>query len=161
MFLDGDIVFPASSLRKLVHAVKNGVDVALNKYNGNLARKKVHSVILSKYALNNILSPPHLKGSSLTAIPHALSRRALKEIGAENLAVPPKALAIAARKGLKIKGVHYFEVGRTNPRKRRGPNDPLKDLIVGDHLEAIHYVLEHTDHRGGMTDLGRRREMVK
>ncbi|WP_246321299.1 glycosyltransferase family 2 protein [Paenibacillus germinis] len=161
LFLDGDIVFSTNSLKRLVHAVKNGVDVALNKYNGTLARKNVHSVVLSKYALNNMLSLPHLKGASLTTIPHALSRKALEKIGAENLTVPPKAQTIAANKGLVIKGVHYFEVGKTNPRKRRGPNDPLKDLIIGDHLEAIQHLLDKTDPRGGMTDLDRNRKMVK
>lgn len=161
LFLDGDIVFSSTSLKRLVHAVKNGVDVALNKYNGTLAGKDVHSVVLSKYALNNMLSLPDLKGASLTAIPHALSRKALEKIGAENLAVPPKAQAIAANKGLVIKGVHFFEVGRTNPRKRKGPNDPLKNLIIGDHLEAIQHLLDKTDRRGGMTDLDRNRKMVK
>ncbi|NOU71816.1 glycosyltransferase [Paenibacillus sp. LMG 31458] len=161
LFLDGDIIFTASSMKRLVRAVKNGVDVALNKYNGSLEKKKVHSVVLAKYTLNHILSLQHLKGASLTAIPHALSRRAVMKIGAENLAVPPKAQAIAANEGLMIEAVHYFDVGKTNPRKRRGPKDPLKELIIGDHLEAIRYVLDKTDQRDGMTDTGRLRELVK
>jgi glycosyltransferase involved in cell wall biosynthesis len=161
LFLDGDIIFSTSSLKSLVHAVKDGVDVALNKYNGYLKKKKVHSVVLAKYALNHILSLNHLKGASLTAIPHALNRKALNKIGAENLSVPPKAMAIAADNGLVIKAVHYFDVGKKNRRRYRGRNDPLKNLIIGDHLEAIRYVLDKTDQRGGKTDTVRKREMVE
>jgi glycosyltransferase involved in cell wall biosynthesis len=162
LFMDGDIVIPASKLRTFIRAVEQGADVALNKYLGATRRKHLHSVELSKRALNTVLFRPDLRSASMTTIPHALSRKALKSIGAENLSVPPKAQAIAAYKGLNIQAVQYVEVGKSNPRKRKQfRKDPLERLIVGDHLEAIHWYIEKTDHRGNRSDLNRMREMVR
>ncbi len=160
LFVDGDFVIPAHKLRPLVHAVEHGqTDIALNRYLGPLYKRKVHSVVLAKHALNAALSQSHLQGMSMTTIPHAISRNALQQIGVENLAVPPKAQAIALQKGLRLAGVHYIDVGNPN-RRRRIRNNPLEGLIVGDHLEAIHWMLKNTDRRGRFTDLNRARGMV-
>ncbi len=163
LFLDGDVVIPAKHLVPLVRAVEAGADVALNKYIGPVNRKKVHSVILAKHALNMMLSRPDLKGVSLTTIPHAMSRKAISMIGVEHLTVPPLAHSIAIHKGLKVVDAHYIEVGRTNPikRKKRSGKDPLESLIVGDHLEAVHWLASHTNERGNFTDLGRDRKRVR
>jgi glycosyltransferase involved in cell wall biosynthesis len=161
LFTDGDIVIPAAKLRPFVKGVVGGLDVALNRYAGPVNRKKVHSVVLAKHALNALLRQPQLKGYSLTAIPHALSRKALEQIGPENLAVPPKAQAIAVSKGLKIRDVAHVDVGKPNPRKRRGPRDYVANLIVGDHLEAIHTLLETKRDAGIPPVLDRIREVMK
>lgn len=159
LFIDGDIVIPAGKLRPFVAAIERGADIALNSYSGVVSKTKVHSVVLSKHALNILLSRPRLKGASLTAIPHAMSRRAVDEIGGELLSVPPKAQAAALLAGLNMLAVSYVEVGKSNPKKRKG-TDPLTNLIVGDHLEAVHYLLKRSDKRGGRPDLGRNRELV-
>lgn len=148
LFTDADIVIPATQLRTFVDAVAEGTDVALNRYNGPIRRKKAHRVVVSKYALNSILSLPHLQGASQTAIPHAMSKKAIGKIGARNLSVPPKAQAIAVLEGLKVDAVCYVDVGKTNPGKK-GRTHPLGELIIGDHLEAIHYVLGRMGPRGG------------
>jgi hypothetical protein len=81
----------------------------------------------------------------MTTVPHTISRKALRVIGAENLAVPPLAQTIAAQKGLKIKAVHFIHVGKRNPIRRISKGvDPLGDVIVGDHLEAIHWLIQNT-----------------
>jgi glycosyltransferase involved in cell wall biosynthesis len=163
LFTDGDIVIPTKDLAQLVKAVENGVDVALNKYRGPTRKKNVHPVVLAKHALNSALLRSDLRGASMTTIPHALSRRALDLIGAENLVVPPKALAVAVEKGLAVKDVHYINVGRKNPRRRKRKNglDPLQGLIIGDHLEAIHWLIHETNIRGNKSDLTRRRDAVR
>jgi glycosyltransferase involved in cell wall biosynthesis len=163
LFTDGDIVIRAKDMARLVKAVENGVDVALNKYMGPTRRNNVHPVVLSKHALNCALLRSDLGGASMTTIPHALSRRALNLIGANNLVVPPMALAIAVEKGLMIRDVHFIDVGRKNPRRRRKRNsqDPLQELIVGDHLEAIHWLIHETNTRGNKTDLTRVRDTVR
>ncbi|MVO97950.1 glycosyltransferase family 2 protein [Paenibacillus lutrae] len=143
LFTDGDIVIPAGKLAAFIHAVESGVDVAMNTYIGPSKRSAVHRVILAKHALTAFMQRPDLSGTSLTTIPHALSRRALDAIGTEVLAVPPKALAAAVRSGLLVKAVEYVAVGAKNPLRRKGAGrDPVGDLIVGDHLEALHYWLE-------------------
>lgn len=162
LFTDGDIVIPAKDMMPLVKAVENGVDIALNSYLGPTDKMSVHGVVLAKHALNIALSRPELKGASMTTVPHALSRRAIAEIGWEQLAVPPKAQAIGICKGLDVRAVHYIEVGRTNPKRRRRPgHDPLEGLIVGDHLEALDWYIRATDERGSKPDLTRAREIVR
>lgn len=164
LFTDGDIVIPGTVLRSFVEAVQNGADVALNDYSGSVSGKRVHSVVLAKYALNAVLGKHELKGVSLTAIPHALSRRAAETIGVEHLAVPPLAYAIAASRGLALKPVRYVEVGRTNPsrkgRRKKG-KDPLERLIIGDHLEAIGWLLEQSGPRAGHPEQERRRDVIR
>lgn len=162
LFIDGDIVIPTRQLIPFVQAIKNGVDVALNSYSGPIGKKKVHSVVLSKHVLNEVLFRPDLAGASLTTIPHALSRHALESIGIDNLAVPPKAHAIAVHKGLHVKPVYFVNVGKPNPiRRTLYKKDPLESLIVGDHLEALNWLFQGTNERGNRTDLTRLRDIVR
>ncbi|MFD0694213.1 glycosyltransferase family 2 protein [Paenibacillus sp. GCM10027628] len=161
LFTDADIVISARDLKPFIRAIERGVDVALNSYTGHVHTDRVHPVVLAKHALNLALARPDLRGSSMTTIPHAISRKALERIEAQNLSVPPLAQTIAIRKGLDLKKVHEVDVGRVNPRKRRGFKvDPLRNLIVGDHLEAIEWLLNETNERGQQTDLSRDRSFV-
>lgn len=162
LFTDADIVIPTRLLTPFIKSIENGVDVALNRYTGIVNTKRIHSVVLAKHALNVVLHRSDLTGTSMTTIPHAISRKALQTIGTEWLAVPPKALAIAVWLGLNVQGATYVDVGRSNPRKRKWKKvDPLKALIIGDHLEAISWVIDNTNERGGYTDSIRMRDMVK
>ncbi|RXZ81234.1 glycosyltransferase [Paenibacillaceae bacterium] len=163
LFIDGDMVIQAKDLRQFTDPVEAGeTDIALNNYSGPTSTLDVHSVVLAKHVLNAMLNRPDLEGTSLTAIPHALSKEALDVIGADCLAVPPLAQARAAVNGLRIKAVHHVPVGRLNaPRIRRERSNSLKSLIVGDHLEAIHWLTNHTDVRGGLGDGGRKRLMLR
>ncbi|OAB39015.1 glycosyl transferase [Paenibacillus macquariensis subsp. defensor] len=162
LFIDGDMVISSSQLEPFVKAVLSGVDVALNDYRGPIHHIPVHRVILSKHALNVMLGRADLKGSSLTTVPHAISRGALKEIGAESLAIPPLAQTIAVSKGLKVKRVHSIQVGKLNPRRVKKNNvDPLEAMITGDHLEAINWLLKQNGPRAGYSDLERKRDKVR
>ena len=162
LFTDADIVIPYQKLKPFVHAVEAGADVALNRYNGKTKTANAHAVVVAKHALNAALRRPDLTGSSLTTIPHALSRRMVETVGAEALSVPPLALTVAVWKGLTVLRAGYVEVGRSNPRRRRHrKEDPLKKLIVGDHLEALGWMMEQSNERGGFTDLIRKRDRVR
>ncbi|MBD2860859.1 glycosyltransferase family 2 protein [Paenibacillus oceani] len=164
LFTDGDIVIPAKDLMPLIKAVENGVDIALNSYMGPTGKRNVHGVVLAKHAMNIALSRPDLRGASMTTIPHALSRRALETIGFEELAVPPKAQAVGICRGLDVRAVHYIDVGRPNPIRRRRQktgSDPLEQLIIGDHLEAMDWYIRSTNERGNLPDLMRVREIVR
>jgi glycosyltransferase involved in cell wall biosynthesis len=161
LFMDGDFVITAKDLKPFIIAVEKGIDVALNGYSGVTGIHKAHSVVLAKHALNASLARPDLQGASMTTIPHAISRRALQVIEARNLSVPPLAHAIAIEKGLNVHKAHIVQVGRKNPRKRKNFKvDPLKNLIIGDHLEAINWLFAATNERGNMTDLTRDRSLV-
>lgn len=160
LFTDSDMVIPSGELRPFVQAVQSGVDVALNDYTGPIDRQPVHRVILAKYTLNSMLGRSDLRGASMTAVPHALSRRALETIGASELSIPPKAQAAAVNRGLRVEAVYRVEVGRLNPGRIPG-GDPLEMLVLGDHLEALEAVIAERGIRGGYHDGGRRRSVVR
>lgn len=160
LFTDSDMVIPSGELRPFVQAVQSGIDVALNDYTGPIDRQPVHRVILAKYTLNSMLGRSDLRGASMTAVPHALSRRALETIGASELSIPPKAQAAAVNRGLRVEAVYRVEVGRLNPGRIAG-GDPLEMLVLGDHLEALEAVMAERGVRGGYHDGGRRRSVVR
>lgn len=149
LFIDADMVIPAARLRAFADAVAQGTDVALNDYSGPRSKAVVHNVILAKHALNALLGRSDLAGASMTAVPHAISRRALSAIGAEALAVPPLAMTKALDAGLNVKRVRHIDVGTLNrPRKKRERTGSLEPLIIGDHLEAIGWWLKRGNATG-------------
>ncbi|AIQ60652.1 glycosyltransferase family 2 protein [Paenibacillus borealis] len=162
LFIDGDFVLTASQLRPFVAAVSQGTDVALNDYSGPVRHEFPHPVVLSKHVLNIMLGRPDLKGCSLTAVPHALSRRALVTLGSGLLSRPPLAHAQAVLEGLHVKAVHKVAVGRLNAvRPKQAGTDPLREVILADHLDAAGLVLQRRGERAGFIDGNRRREMVR
>ncbi|WP_256759864.1 glycosyltransferase family A protein [Cohnella sp. WQ 127256] len=162
LFIDADMVISATKLKAFVHAIAQGTDIALNDYSGPVNKRIVHGVVLAKHTLNTLLGRPDLKGSSMTAIPHAISRKALSVVGSQALAVPPMAHTMAIREGLKVERVIPINVGLLNPvRTKRERKNSLEPLIVGDHLEAIQWWLSKTDFRGGYDDGVRQRWVVR
>lgn len=160
LFTDGDLVIAAEQLYPFVAAIERGADIALNQYQGRVQTDRAHPVIVSKRTLNALLRRPDLGTSSMTTVPHAMSRRALERIGCDALAVPPKAQAMALAGGLRVEQAGLVEVGKMNPKRRKAP-DPVGPLVVGDHLEALHWLLVQNSARASLTDLGRRREKVR
>lgn len=162
LFTDGDLVIPSSDLRPFVTAVSGGADIVLNDYSGPVRKLSPHPVVLSKHALNILLGRPDLKGCSMTAVPHAISRRALEVIGSDLLSRPPMAHAKAVLSGMRVVAAHKVHVGKLNAvRRKENGKDPLQQLVTADHLEAVSLLLEHRGHRAGFGDGARRREMVR
>jgi glycosyltransferase involved in cell wall biosynthesis len=151
LFIDADMVIPCAALKAFVAEVERGADVALNDYSGPVNRAVVHGVVLAKHALNAFMGRADLKGTSLTAVPHALSRRAIDMIGTDALAIPPLAHSMAIRSGLNVRRSLRVDVGKLNrARRTRERTRSLEPLIVGDHLEAIQWWLDASDFGGGM-----------
>jgi hypothetical protein len=162
LFTDGDLMLSSSELRPFVVAVSNGVDVALNDYSGPVRRSRPHPVVLSKHVLNIILQRPDLKGCSMTAVPHALSRKAFQVLGSDLLSRPPVAHVHAVMEGLRVEPVHIVPVGKINAvRRKKAGKDPLQQLVIADHLEAMVLLHKRRGPRAGFTDGIRRREMVR
>ncbi|MET3208429.1 UNVERIFIED_CONTAM: hypothetical protein ABIC26_001365 [Paenibacillus sp. PvR008] len=145
LFVDGDLPIPAADLLPFLNAVDQGTDVALNDLSRHLPPYfRQDSVTRCKGFLNRVLRRPDLGASSLTAVPHALSRRSLELLGPAMLAVPPKAHAMAVLHGMKVTAVHAIDVIGTN-RKRSfnmGKGNVMEQLIVGDHAEALAAVFQ-------------------
>lgn len=161
LFIDGDMVVRAEQLKPFVERVQLGADIVLNRYDGPVHRQHIHDVVLAKHVLNAALHRPDLRGWSLCTVPHAMSRRAAMLIGLDKLAVPPLAHAAAVYGGLRVISAPTVPVGKLNPsRSRRANGDPTGRLMLGDHLEALAWLLARTGPRGNRHDFNRRREEV-
>jgi hypothetical protein len=163
LFLDGDFPIYAEHLVPFIAAVDRGMDVALNDispYIGLFAHRDPVTVV--KEMLNRSLGRSDLGANSLTAVPHALSRKALETIGCANLMVPPKAQAIAIRKGLNVGCAMSVDVISKNKvrDKNSGRNNPVSHLIIGDHVEALGLLLQAEGPRLSAEDRIRRRSML-
>ncbi|WP_019422460.1 glycosyltransferase family 2 protein [Paenibacillus sp. OSY-SE] len=145
LFVDGDFAIPAEELGAFVWAVHTGVDVALNDIGPFLHNfDKQDGITHCKQWLNRSLGRDDLYANSMTAIPHALSRKALDTIGFQALSVPPKAQALAMARGLNVQSVHTVDV--INKNRVRDTNvgavNPVAALILGDHLEALRALMD-------------------
>jgi hypothetical protein len=161
LFLDGDFVVPAEKLVSFIMAVERGADIALNDltpYSGVFRIRD--EVTMVKEFLNRSLGRSDLGINSLTAVPHALSRRAIEVIGPSRLAIPPLAQAAAIRSGLRV--MLSTSVNVYGPNRVRASNtglrNPVARLIIGDHLEALHGVMETQGIRLGFQDNIRKRQ---
>ncbi|WP_342415320.1 glycosyltransferase [Paenibacillus sp. FSL R10-2782] len=158
LFLDGDIVIPCVRLKPFIQAIHAGADLALNDYHGPVDRTSVHPVVEAKHVLNILSNRADLGGASMTGIPHAISRKTLNKIGLKSLEKPPLFQAMTITSGLRVVTVRGIAVGKVNAtRKKINGRDPLVDVVVQDHLDAIAWLTSHLGTRAGYTDLKRKR----
>lgn len=155
LFVDADIPVAAEQLLPFIEAVAGGTDMVLNNlssYMGNFSGRD--EVMMMKEFVNRSVNRPDLTVNSLTAVPHALSRKAIEAIGAAQLAVPPKAQAIALRYGLKVGTASMVDVIRHNRLRpgNVGMGNHVARLIVGDHLEALEWMMKAGNARLQYTD---------
>lgn len=158
LFTDGDLCVAAADLAAFLIAVDQGEDVALNDLSPYLPPfSKQDEVTRCKAFLNLALGRPDLKANSLTAVPNALSRRALRTLGNAALIVPPKAQALALARGLKAGAPISVDVIRKNRIRtsNSGTGNAVAQMIVGDHLEALGEVMKTEGVRLRFTTLGR------
>ena len=160
LFVDGDIVIAAEKLVPFVRVIDQGGSLALNNispYLGTLSDWDPVTVV--KAFVNRTLGRGDLAANSLTAVPHALSRSAVDKIGYSSLAVPPLAQAQMIRAGLQVSApasVDVISLNRLRPTNQ-GLGNPVENLIVGDHLEALASVMELSGERIDYPDLMRER----
>ncbi|WP_229106411.1 glycosyltransferase family 2 protein [Paenibacillus sp. 1001270B_150601_E10] len=143
LFVDSDIPIPAEQLAALLWSITQGVDVALNNLSPLLPPfAKQDSISHCKQWLNACLGRSDLEANSLTAVPHALSRKAIDTIGIEALCVPPRAQALALLHGLRTEAPTTIDVITHNQVRQTntGTNNQVAQLILGDHLEALHTI---------------------
>lgn len=144
LFLDGDMAIPAPQLATFALAVDSGIDVALNDLDGFLPPFEASDdVTRCKLYLNAVLGRSDLGVSSMTAVPHALSRRALERIGYRELMVPPKAQALSIMGKLRVEKAGTVNVIKHNRLRKgnTGAGNAMEQLIAGDHAEALKAVL--------------------
>lgn len=163
LFMDGDIPISAEQLLPFMAAIDRGTDVALNNIYPYLDEfSKWDSVSIVKQFLNRSIGRPDLGVNSLTAVPHALSRRALTEVGTDALMIPPKAQLMAIMKGLKVEApwsVDVISLNRVN-EYNAGKHNPVAEMIIGDHVEALGLAQELLGDRMAFSDKIRKRHYI-
>lgn len=76
LFIDGDFVISSTDLSPFVHAVQQGVDLALNDLEHYLTyRFPLHIVTACKYGVNLACNRKDLGVGSTTAVPHAFGKK--------------------------------------------------------------------------------------
>ncbi|UOY91799.1 glycosyltransferase [Ectobacillus sp. JY-23] len=165
LFIDSDFPVSSEDLLPFLCAVENGVDVALNDLQHLLdVFHPIDPVSAGKYFVNMAAKRPDLWNNSLTAVPHAMHRRVIEAIGYDALTIPPLAQVKAMLKGYKVEAVHYVDVLKPNRiRPEHGISNgriPAFERIFGDQMEALAYLLEQTNERGGFTDGERARDLL-
>ncbi|HEX7057446.1 MAG TPA: glycosyltransferase [Bacilli bacterium] len=160
LFLDGDFIVEAKRLIPFIRAIGRGADAALNNispYIGTFANRD--AVTRVKEFMNRSLRRPDLGPNSLTAVPHALSRKAVEKIGVANLSVPPKAHAMILLNGLNVRLPCSIDVLTRNKHRQLnvGEGNPVAELIVGDYLEALSWAFQSRGTRLSFPDMLRKR----
>lgn len=158
LFVDGDLPVQAEELAPFLLAVDLGTDMALNDIMPFLPPfPQQDEVTRSKMLLNLLLGRPDLQANSLTAVPHALSRKLIDAIGTPTLAVPPKAQALAIARGFEVTAPSAVNVLRKNRIRagNTGAGNAVAKLIVGDHIEALETVMQMKGIRLDTTRLSR------
>jgi glycosyltransferase involved in cell wall biosynthesis len=140
LFVDGDFVIPAEKLAPFLSAVEQGADVALNDISPFIGKfSQWDDVSRIKLFMNHVIGHPEWRANSMTAVPHALSRRAIRVIGVNALCVPPLALAECAAAGLIIRIAGRVNVTSNNRIRtyNTGSGNRVARMIIGDHVEAL------------------------
>lgn len=163
LFLDGDFVVQAEDLVPFIHDIDQGSDLALNNISPYLPSfSKWDSVTVMKRFLNLSLNRSDLNANSLTAVPHAIARNALLQIGISELMIPPKAQANAILSGLRITAPKSINVVSFNKIRKhnKGRDNPVARMIVGDHVEALQYAMQSKGKRIVFPDTIRQRKFL-
>ncbi|MUG86570.1 glycosyltransferase [Paenibacillus timonensis] len=158
LFTDGDLCVGAEDLAAFLIAIDQGMDLALNDLSPYLPPfSQQDEVTRCKAFLNLALGRPDLKANSLTAVPNALSRRALQTVGTAALIVPPKAQALALARGLKAGAPISVDVIRKNRIRtsNSGTGNAVAQMIIGDHMEALGEVMKTEGVRLRFATIGR------
>ncbi|HDR7433037.1 MULTISPECIES: glycosyltransferase family 2 protein [Bacillus] len=167
LFVDGDFAIPAKKLVPFLRAIEDGSDMALNDLQCLLdIFHPADPISMGKYFVNLVAKRPDLWNNSLTAVPHAIHKKVIEKIGYDSLIIPPLAQMKAILEGFSITTVEFVDVIKTNrvrPEQHEFVNGRISafDRIFGDQLEAIAYLLQYTDERGGFTDGDRDREIIQ
>ncbi|WP_075620409.1 glycosyltransferase family 2 protein [Paenisporosarcina indica] len=155
LFMDTKFLINFKEIRSLILCVENKkADLALSTFS-DTPQPGVINFESVEYILNIISNRRDLLCSSLYNVPFAISREALKIIGADSLAVPPLAKMNAIKKGLVIE---VFNHSKNNLNKL---NEKEESLIMEEFLQSTSSWLNSYGRRSGYTNLGRRFDVLE
>ncbi|ADY22234.1 glycosyltransferase [Bacillus paranthracis] len=153
LFIDGDFLIPSSDLLPFVQSIQNGADLALNKLEHYYMYRLPYTIVTAcKYAVNLACNRKDLGMGSTTAVPHAFSRKCIDTIGFDSLLSPTLSQVKTILAGFHVQNVHSVDVDKLNrvrPEKhfsKEGCLSLATQQIIGDHIEAISYLIEQKEY---------------
>lgn len=166
LFLDADMSIGVDLLLPFIYEAEKGEDLVLNPISPLLPPADRRDMVSHvKQFLNICTGRKDLQVDSLTAVPHALTRRAIEQIGTSMLAVPPVAYARAIQTGLRITRsplpVNVIAMNRVRQQQNVGSGNQVEQLIIGDHLEALFVLMEQASPRLQFPDDMRQRHYIQ
>jgi glycosyltransferase involved in cell wall biosynthesis len=155
LFVDAECVIAAGQLQAFVHKIESGWDIVLNKH---FSVSLKHEESMAKRLLNDMLGKPELKYSSLVDAPFAINKRALRTIGADQLAAPVISHAKAILDGMTVTLCDSVDMKAIHEKTGRKNKDRAQ--MLADHMEAIAMLVSRRGERGGFTDFDRCRNLL-
>ncbi|MEF7654655.1 glycosyltransferase [Bacillus sp. ZJS3] len=153
LFIDGDFLISSYDLLPFVQSIQNGTDLALNKLDYYYMYRLPYSIVTAcKYAVNLACNRKDLGMGSTIAVPHAFSRKCIHTIGFDSLLSPTLSQVKTILAGFHVQNVHSVDVDKMNrvrPEKhfsKEGCLSLATQQIIGDHIEAISYLIEQKEY---------------
>ncbi|AJH75237.1 glycosyl transferase 2 family protein [Bacillus cereus ATCC 4342] len=153
LFIDGDFLISSCDLLPFVQSIQNGTDLALNKLDYYYMYRLPYSIVTAcKYAINLACNRKDLGMGSTIAVPHAFSRKCIHTIGFDSLLSPTLSQVKTILAGFHVQNVHSVDVDKMNrvrPEKHFSEEGFLSlatQQIIGDHIEAISYLIEQKEY---------------
>jgi glycosyltransferase involved in cell wall biosynthesis len=160
LFLDGDIPIPSAKLAEFIQPIITGeADVVLN----NLDKLLIETKPLSPYMvwcqiLNEMWTYRDRNIDTLLSYPNAISRKVLNSIGVESLSNPLVSQMKIIEKGYKISRGNVTD---SIPLDKIRPFHEIEQNEFNNYLEVLHEWLHKKGTRGGLTNGGKRLDIVE
>lgn len=164
LFLGEDRYYPNAGLQRFLFPLRYGqVDVMLSREaaRGRVAQcpKPVHSLSL---LFNELYGRMDLLEASLIDTPHAMTRAALRRLGAERLAHPADAHRELVKSGVSLRAMPLAPDRDIMPFQPQLAGTWLSELSVWEQAVIAEHaaVCARLPWRGGLGDGGRRRDLA-
>lgn len=159
LFLDGSQIIEAKDIKIFLQKTQKNMGIVLSNKKYLLDSYNPSDFIsIGQYFINMAVLRPDLFNNSLYYEPYAFHRNILDKIGMESISNPALMLSKAILSGVDVKV--ELQNKKMNSKQITNQESLLTESILGDQVEAMKYLLEVTDERGGFTDGGRRRDFL-
>jgi glycosyltransferase involved in cell wall biosynthesis len=156
LFVSSEELYLAKDIKPFLQTIEKGIDIALTDRKNLLdSFDPKDSISIGQYFVNMAVNRPDLFNNSLNSTPYAIHKNVFKTIGYESFISPSYAQLKAIIKGFSIQALSPSEM---KPFSQRPGNI---NQVLGDQVEALAYLLDITNERGGFTDGVRMREFLQ
>lgn len=153
VFLEENNSITSKEIKSLLQSIESGAGISLLERKQLLETDKAFdSVSIGQYFINMCISKPELLNNGLSSLPFAINTLKISEVIEEEHYCNSTLVFLKAM----LAGIKVDVINPTNWVPSINKN-MQKEEILGDQLEALTFLLNITNERGGFTDGGRRR----